>query len=75
MSRSILFGQVALDLGYLTREELDEALRAQAQLKRRVSSAPALGAILVRRGVLTPQQVSRVLEASTESVPPGAFLG
>jgi hypothetical protein len=59
---ALLFGEVAIELGFITVRQLKEALDRQA-------AAPAgerklLGVILVEAGHLTPEQVGEVLARS-----------
>ncbi|MEZ6183958.1 MAG: protein kinase [Planctomycetota bacterium] len=56
------FGQIVLELGLLTGEQLDEALILQRE-RSRAGDFARLGAVLVDGGFLTPDQVLRVLSA------------
>lgn len=54
-----LFGQVALRRGFITREQLAEALRLQG---RRPDGTPKLlGLILLDQGIITTSQLIEVL--------------
>ena len=56
------FGRIVIDLGFMSVEQLDEALKIQAERQERGDFA-RLGHILVEKGYLTPGQVQEVLEA------------
>ena len=56
------FGRIVIDFGFMSVEQLDEALRIQAERQERGDFA-RLGHILVEKGYLTPGQVQEVLEA------------
>lgn len=56
-----LFGKVAVRLGFLTQDQLAECL----ELHKRADppeSALRLGELMVRRGIVGPEQVRRVIE-------------
>lgn len=55
-----LFGKVAVTLRFCTIEQIDDILRVQKQLAEQ--DAMEIGTLLVRRGILSPEQVRRVLE-------------
>jgi hypothetical protein len=55
---SLLVGQIALDLQFITRQQLDECLVLQAgQVKSR-----SIGALLVENGFLTEEHLAKVME-------------
>ncbi|MCA8921713.1 MAG: protein kinase [Planctomycetes bacterium] len=56
------FGQIVLELGLLTPEQLEQALILQRE-RSRAGDFARLGHILVDGGFLTPEQVLRVLSA------------
>lgn len=66
--RERLFGHIAVQLGFLTRERLELALRLQ-----QASHPPLpLGTLLLNDGALSLRQVQRVLEEQeARGVPPG----
>jgi hypothetical protein len=66
-SRGGLFGQVALRLGYLTAEQLHDALREQ-QASGRGGSSLMLGQVLMRRKTLTTEQFLEVLRRQEKEV-------
>ena len=55
-----LFGKVAVTLRFCTVEQVDDILRVQKQLASQ--GTMEIGTLLVRRGILSPEQVRRVLE-------------
>jgi serine/threonine protein kinase len=55
-------GEILVAGGYLRREQLDEALKAQAdRVRSDGSTAPRLGEILVEKGFITPDAVAMAL--------------
>lgn len=60
----ILFGQIALQLGYLKPEDLEEAIRVQEKSDRPVS----LGYLLLELKLLSPEQIDRVLGIQRENI-------
>ncbi|MHC5019220.1 MAG: serine/threonine-protein kinase [Planctomycetota bacterium] len=61
------FGAIALELGALTPEALQEAISSQAALRSR-GIVKRLGALLVARGDLPPAQVRDVLKAQGQVI-------
>ena len=59
-----LFGEIAVRLFYITRRDLDRALRAQ-QEARESGAEPNLGEILQALGAMSEEQVDAVLRAQT----------
>ncbi len=57
-----LFGQVALEEGFITREQLLEALEVQKQRKAGGKSDKLLGQILIELGYLDTQQAQRIID-------------
>lgn len=58
------FGKVAIQLGYITQEQLDESIRAQSAAAK-AGLRKRLGEILIRKGYLTQEQFQRVLKGQT----------
>ncbi len=57
----VAFGQIAIDLGYVTEEQIEEALETQETLReQKEGDPPKLGSILVHKGYLTKKQVREV---------------
>lgn len=63
MDEKRLFGEIAIELGLITREQLRRGLDHQQQLRRDGLGHKLLGVILVEQGVLTSEQVFAVLNA------------
>ena len=63
LSKPRLFGMVALSLGFITKEQLEENLEIQS----RFSAPIRLGDIMVARGVLSTRQLREVLRVQTAS--------
>jgi aspartate ammonia-lyase len=59
-SKERLFGVVAMGLGMITREQLDECLRIQ---REEADEGHLLGTIMLDRGYLTEKQIQEVLAA------------
>lgn len=59
-----VFGEIALDLGFLESEELASGLAHQRSLfcPGARSATPLIGVVLVALGYMTPEQVCRVIE-------------
>lgn len=57
-----LVGSLALTYRYLHREQLEDALREQAEISAQGRRAPRLGEILVSKGYLTNEQLRSVLK-------------
>lgn len=64
---SLDFGRLAVALKFLTREDLEKALRLQEDL-RRVGVRRRLGEILLERKILTREQVLLVLRAQGKTI-------
>lgn len=57
------FGAMALEKGFITQEQLDEALRIQMEELKSEEKARPIGRILLNEGLITMQQVGDVLKA------------
>jgi len=71
------FGQVAVTLGYVTAAQVDECVRIQASM-RQMGLDETLGAILSKKGYLTPQYHSNILKklgVQTSPIPGYTILG
>lgn len=55
-----LFGKVAVSLGYVSEDEIEECVNLQMSTFK--SSFMRLGDIMTRRGYLTPHQVAHILQ-------------
>jgi hypothetical protein len=66
--RGGLFGQIALRLGYLTREQLSECLREQQQAGEQSGSSLMLGQILVRKNYLSSDRFLEILRRQKKEV-------
>jgi hypothetical protein len=72
---SIPFGAMAVELGFMTEAQLDQALQIQADIAVALDSPKRLGFYLLEAGVVTPTQVRRALEEQRISgMPLGAVL-
>lgn len=60
--RESLFGQVALEMGLVTEEELATSLSRQQAIAAESGRAPPLGCVLEGLGLITAEQVLTVLE-------------
>lgn len=56
-----LFGDVVLELGFVTRAQLEQALKMQAEQDAR-GEHKLLGVVMLEAGLLTPDQLIRVLK-------------
>ncbi len=59
-----LFGELAEAAGYITEDQLDEALEEQKRTRMDGETVPLLGEILRRRGYMNERQVQNVLNAA-----------
>lgn len=57
-----LFGEVALDLGFVTSAQLYEALTEQVRRKADGKSEKLLGQILLEHGYISAEQIRDVLD-------------
>ena len=57
----VKFGQLAIDLGFANKIEVDEALKQQKQLFKQKKSIKLLGDIMVSKGTLTAKQLNEIL--------------
>jgi hypothetical protein len=62
------FGQIAVQLGYITSAQLDEALREQAADHRRGLRHRIIGAIFFDKSWMTAGQVNEVLTRMFEEL-------
>lgn len=62
--KDILFGKIARELGLVSKEDIQECVRIQEQLKE---SRP-LGKILIDRGYIAPEQVDEIVEKQKENL-------
>lgn len=69
-----LFGQICVESGYVTQEQIAECVRIQAQLGNRQHH---LGALLVHRGYLTELQLEEIVrrQRGYRAQPPAAVPG
>lgn len=62
------FGQIAVENGFITLEQLSSALSLQAQENLKNGSHQLIGEILVNQGLITPKQVNAVLEIMNQQM-------
>jgi Mrp family chromosome partitioning ATPase len=60
--RSPRFGAAAVRLGYVSADQVEQALSEQARERSRGVSASPIGSLLHEKGLLTPQQITAVLQ-------------
>jgi hypothetical protein len=63
---SARFGMKALDMGFVTIDQVLEALSAQAMENYTNKRHKLLGTIFVEKGWMTTEQVGKVLESNAE---------
>lgn len=56
------FGDVAVDLGFVSRDAIDHALSVQAERKDAGRPPKLIGQILIEEGRMTPEQVEAVVD-------------
>jgi hypothetical protein len=68
------FGAIAVWAGLVTQQQLEDALAEQEAARTRGEDAPRIGAMLVAGGVLTDEQVSRILRVQLQRLPDEGHL-
>lgn len=58
------FGKVAIKLGFVNQQQLDEAIKAQSAAAK-AGLRKRIGEILLKKGYLTPEQLQKVLKGQT----------
>ena len=61
-----LFGEIAVEIGIVTEDELAASLAHQRDLAAHGRGVPPIGWVLADRGLITPEQVATVLEIQEE---------
>ena len=56
-----LFGQILIEKGLATKQEVDEALRLQKELLGAKNIQKAIGAILSEKGVISEEDIAMIL--------------
>ena len=62
------FGTIAVDKGYITEEQLVQALEIQAKENVMEGKHRLLGQIFLEEGLLTPEQVDEILETMNQRI-------
>lgn len=62
-SQERLFGVLALGMGIISKEQLEECLKLQ---KKQSDDWHMLGTIMLEKGYMTEEQIQQVLDAQTE---------
>jgi len=62
------FGRLALQLGLVTAEQLQDAEALLADIRASGGPVPRLGEVMVEMGVLTPGQVEQVLARQDKTI-------
>ena len=62
------FGSIAVDRGFITTEQLLEALQIQARENVEMGSHRLIGQILVGKGYLSESQLDEILESLSNSM-------
>ncbi len=65
--RESLFGRLAYQNGYISKEQLNECLREQANIAR-LKIFFRLGEILIKKKFMNPEQVKKVLELQQKKI-------
>ena len=58
----ITFGDIALEKGFITKDQLDKALKIQTYEYSSTGNRRAIGRILLNEGLITLQQIGEVLK-------------
>ncbi len=62
MEEKRLFGEIAIEKGFITLDQLRRALDIQREMIRSGEGHKLIGVLLVELGYLTPEQVVEILE-------------
>jgi hypothetical protein len=62
-SQERLFGVIAMSLGIISKEQLEECLKLQ---KKHSDDWHMLGTIMLEKGYMTESQIQQVIDAQTE---------
>jgi hypothetical protein len=65
--RTKKFGEVLIEKGYASREEVEAALREQRQISELKGIEKTIGDILYEKGIIDVEQIEEVLEAQKRS--------
>jgi hypothetical protein len=57
-----LFGEIAIERGYVTVAQVKQALEIQREMRRAGEGHKLIGVLLVELGYMSPKQVMEVLE-------------
>lgn len=72
---SVAFGEMAVQLGFITAEQLEQALVIQKEIAVALDSPKRLGFYLIEAGVITPTQLSTALSVQKGAgIPLGQVL-
>ena len=63
MDEKRLFGEIAIQKGYVTTAQVKQALEIQREMRRSGEGHKLIGVLLVELGYLSPDEVVEVLEA------------
>jgi hypothetical protein len=58
-----LFGEIAIERGYVTVAQVKQALEIQREMRRSGEGHKLIGVLLVELGYMTPLKVMEILEA------------
>lgn len=62
------FGQIAVELGYISRDELQAALTEQAELDIAGKQHRLIGTLLFNRDIMRPDQIDIVLNQTLKQL-------
>jgi hypothetical protein len=62
LSKTKKFGEIAVDKGLASREEVEEALKDQKEYREKHKIHKKIGVILTEKGVLTSDDIKNILE-------------
>lgn len=60
------FGEIAIEMGFTTRDQLDDALRTQTNEYGSTGKRKSIGRILLNKGLITLKQIGEVLKQKKE---------
>ncbi len=62
------FGEIAIEKGLASRQDINEALRIQKEYDEKHKIHKEIGAILTEKGVFTPDDVKTILEEQKDQI-------
>ena len=65
--RRVLFGQLAVKLGYVSKDQVEEALKIQNKMDERGEKHKLLGMIMLEKTMISTEQLIEILKRLNEN--------